>query len=246
MPVVNPSLYRVIPGGARRYVDLATGQSVSRRQAIKGSTGQTIEQRVKATPKELRLSRPARGRPKAHYEPSSNASSRLRPLRGHIARRISAGSTAASYDRVLAGLRRNPTVDGISVLAVLDVAGAEKFVWLTPLMPKDEIMTGREAAAIVGLKGEERDDDFDEDQDEQFTSENGLLMSLSYAGAQFMNFAFHVHFDKSAYRPPAPKAAKKRTTRKVMAAVRDTKGKPVKTASGRVKLRKRKSLAKKK
>ncbi len=209
-PVVNPALYRSLGGPKRRYVDLRTGQEVSRSAAISGSTGFSVHKRVaanKAVNPEASFARPARGRAKAGYTPSSTA--KLKPLRGKNARRVGAGRTAASYDRALAGLMRNPEVESIAVLAVFASAGSEKFVWLQESTTPDQVMSGREAVEAVGIEDDDNrdeDDELGDEGDENFDEPEGLLQQLRYADFTFSNFAFHVHFKKEFFRPKPPKA----------------------------------------
>jgi hypothetical protein len=224
MAVLDKSRFVLVKGQgipSRSYYDKVTGDVISRRQADKISTGLTNEQRAARTPVELRELKPGRQRGKGKGTRSRQKRgavprnpSRLQPLIDTSARRVSAGSTARSYDRVLAGLRRNPGISGIAPMAVFSgPEGQEKYVWMQAMTFPSEVMSGEAAAEFVGLE-REGDDEDDDDEDEEFSEPEGLIQSLTYAGLQFANFAFHVHFKDEVYRKNTQPAVKKRKKRK--------------------------------
>jgi len=69
---VNPEQFERVPGSARRYIHIATGEEVSRRQAIIGSSGYTPEEAVAArrgvTPAEYQATRYERAKARAQAE----------------------------------------------------------------------------------------------------------------------------------------------------------------------------------
>jgi hypothetical protein len=139
--------FRYLGGTSRKYLDEATGQEISRRQYDQragrlrelGRGG--IEKQNKANKAQaeagLRPLGPGRRSYKPNYVPSN--ASRLRPLLGHRARRVSGGRDAATYDRVLKGLQANKQVEDIGVIAVFDRAGTDIFKWIEMIYPKDQV-----------------------------------------------------------------------------------------------------------
>jgi hypothetical protein len=273
--------WRPLGGKSRNYLNEETGEVLSRRQydklygALARAGVASYEAKAKRTPDELRRTRPAPGRAKAgNYQPPPARLRGLRPPRNHLSRRISAGRTAAEYDRVLRGLRHNGAINGIGVIAVYNLDGHEKFVWLQDVTFPGEVIDGAMAAESIGLYDtgdieseiayeqgkleayEEADNEaaaiatqarLDEliDRYEAMESgELGLGQASSVSVENFVNFAFHIRFDTSVF-VAKPEKKKKKAKRKVMAQVRDEKGRPVFTESGRPKLRKRKKSGKK-
>ena len=86
------SIWRPLGGNSRRYVNAHTGETLSRRQFDKLSgrlaSFPSYEAKAKASPAELRQSRPARGRRKTIATKRRMDLSRLNPLVGHRSRAI--------------------------------------------------------------------------------------------------------------------------------------------------------------
>jgi hypothetical protein len=188
--------FRYLGGTSRKYLNEATGQEISRRQydqlagRLKELGRGGIEKQNKANKalaeEGLRPLGPGRRSYKPNYVPAS--ASRLLPLQGHRARRVSGGRDADTYDRVLKGLQANKQVEDIGVIAVFDRAGTEIFKWIEMIYPKDQ----------VELDGESAVEMIEE------------LISVAYAEEEFLNFSFHVRFKESAFRPAPPSKPIKR------------------------------------
>jgi hypothetical protein len=109
--------WRRVPGSARNYENIKTGEVLSRRQYEKqfGSLARrgvtSFEQGAKLTPEEVRKSRPARGR--ASPSISIKSISRARPTLDKHARTFRDGDQPESYDEMLAALRRNKGIQAI-------------------------------------------------------------------------------------------------------------------------------------